>query len=494
MIRALASRRVKRWALATALAAVMPAAWASSAAPPVGAPTDADRALAREVIEQLIRIPTVKGNGQVPVLAAALAQRFRDAGFAADDMQIIPSQGDTDATAALVVRYRGPAGSPRLPVAILGHMDVVGAVASNWSVDPFVPVEKNGYLYGRGSVDNKAQVALVATSFIRLKRAGWKPSRDLVLALSGDEESGSRTTQLLTRHPWVRGAEFALNADSGTGDMSVDGSNKAFFIQAAEKTSVSYKVETRNSGGHSSVPRPDNALYDMATALQSLSELRFPVQFNDINRAMVAELVAKRGGALGKAFQTLLDHPGDATARAVVEQSPEDAHVLWTTCVPTMVEGGNARNALPQNVSLTVHCRIFPGVSPESVRDTLAAAVAPANARVSIDAARAPSPASPIHPGLFAAVRKAVDVNYRGATLTPQMSSGGTDGRYFRLAGIPTYGVGSLVQVRPDDDRAHGIDERVRLDSFARELDFWDVLLKDIAGNPTAGRHGQPPP
>lgn len=469
--------------LMLALNVAAPDTWARGAdLPAAPGPTDADRVQARELMEQLIRIPTAKGNGQVPVLAELLAQRFRDAGFAAGDIQIVPVDSDVDTTAALVVRYPGRAHSRLRPVAILGHMDVVGAVAANWSVDPFVPVEKDGYLYGRGSIDNKAQVALVATTFIRLMRAGWVPERDLVLALSGDEESGSQTTRLLTAHPWVASAEFALNADSGTGDMDGDGLNKAFYIQAAEKTSVSYKVDTRNSGGHSSVPRPDNALYDMAVVIQALQALRFPVQFNEINRAMVTERVTKRGGDLGKALQALLDDSGNAAARAVVEQSPEDAHVLWTTCVPTMVEGGNARNALPQNASLTVHCRIFPGMSPESVRETLAAAVAPARAEVRIDAARASSPASPIHPGLFAAVRKAVDANYPGATLSPRMSSGGTDGRYFRLAGIPTYGVGSLVQVHLEDDRAHGIDERVRLDSFMRELDFWDVLLKDIAG------------
>lgn len=473
--------------LALALAAVLPAAEAAGTSKTVPAPTDSDRAQAHALFEQLIRIPTAKGNNKVPELAELLAQRFRDAGFTAQDIQVVPVKSDADTTAALVVRYRGRMGSKLRPIALLGHMDVVGAVASNWTVDPFMPVEKDGYLYGRGSVDNKAQVALIVTTLLRLRQAGWVPERDLVLALSGDEESGSKTTQMLTAHPWVKAAEFALNADAGTGDMDADGSNKAFFIQAAEKTSVSYKVETRNSGGHSSVPRADNALYDMASAIQALQSLRFPVQFNEINRAMVVALAAKREGALGDAFRALLKDPSDAAARAVVERSPEDAHVLWTTCVPTMIEGGNARNALPQNASLTVHCRIFPGVSPASVRDTLAEAVKAANATVSIDAARASSPASPIHPRLFAAVRKAVDVNYPGATLTPQMSSGGSDGRYFRIVGIPTYGVGSLVLVSPDDDRAHGIDERMRLDSFARELDFWDVLLKDIAG-PAASR------
>lgn len=477
---------MKRAAMAVAIsaAALLGAVPRADAQPQSGAVTDQDRKQARELFESLIRIPSSRGNGQVPVLADLLRQRFLAAGFRTEDIQVLPLKTDADETAALVVRYRGVESSVLPPIVLLGHMDVVGVVPANWSVDPFQPTEKDGYLYGRGSVDNKAQVALIVSTLLRLKRAGWQPKRDLVLALSGDEESGSRTTQVLTQHPWVQGAEFALNADAGTGDMDADGSNKAFFIQAAEKTSVSYKVETRNKGGHSSVPRADNALYEMADALKALQALKFPVQFNEINRAMVNALAVKREGELGRAFATLLESPEDAAAREVVERYPEDAHVLWTTCVPTMIDGGNARNALPQNVSLTVHCRIFPGVTTEAVAEQLNAAVASAGATVKVDAARASSPASPIHPGLFASVRKAVDVNYPGATLTPLMSSGGSDGRYFRIAGIPTYGVGSLVLVSPDDDRAHGIDERMRLDSFARELDFWDVLLKDIA-NPT---------
>ena len=436
-----------------------------------------DRAEARELLDQLVAMPTFKGNGQVPVLAAELSRRLREAGFAEDQIQLLAMDANGNATAALVVRYAGRSGSDRAPIALLGHMDVVEAIADNWASDPFTATEKDGYLYGRGVVDNKAQVSLLVTTLMRLKRAGWVPDRDLVLALSGDEESGSHTTRLLTRHPWLQGAEFALNADAGP-----DGRTFAFFIQAAEKTSVSFTLATSNSGGHSSMPRPDHAIHQMAGALSALQTLRFPVQFNDINRAMVHELVATRDVELATALQSLLKDPADPAARLQVERYPQDAHILWTTCTPTMIHGGNARNALPQNVDVTVHCRIFPGVPVEQVHAQLIAAINDPGVVVTIDAARASSPPSPIHPALFAAVRRAVHANYPGASVVPEMSSGGTDGRYFRQVGIPTYGVGSLAQLHPDDDRMHGIDERLRLTSFDRELVFWDVLLKELAG------------
>ena len=480
-------QRPKRWpGLLLALAVISSSLPAMATQAHPLAPTTADRVLARALYLDLLRIPTVKGNGKVPELADHLTARLQAAGFDSADIARLPVQTEGDTTLGLLVRYRGASGNTHKPIALLAHMDVVDAVAANWSTDPFVPVEKDGYLYARGSMDTKASVALLVTTFIRLKRAGWVPDRDVVLALSGDEESGSRTTQLLAAHAWIQNAEYALNADGGTGALGKDGAPPAFFFQAAEKTSVSFKLETRNRGGHSSAPRADNALYDMADALQAIRALRFPVQFNEVNRAMAQALVASRGGALAQALQTLMAQPDNAAARAVVERYPEDAHILWTTCVPTMIQGGNARNALPQNVSTTVHCRIFPGVSTESVQAALTQAVAASGATVTVDAARGSSPPSPIRADLFAAVRKAVHANYPSATLTPEMSSGGTDGRYFRAAGIPTYGVGSLALQHPEDDRAHGVDERMRLQSFDDELLFWDVLLKALAGNASA--------
>ena len=467
-----------RRTVALALLAAATATPVAAAAPVV---TDADRALAREIIGDLVARRTAKGRGQVPAMADALAARFRAAGFAAGDIETVPLEIDGEKTVGLVVRYAGRGGGSK-PIALLAHMDVVDAVAENWASDPYKPVERDGYLYGRGSVDNKAGVTLLATSFIRLKRAGWVPDRDLVLAFSGDEETGMRTTRLLTRHRWVAGAEYALNSDAGTGAMARDGSNPRFSIQSAEKTFATFLVAAKNPGGHSSAPRPDNAIFALADAIKAIQAHRFPVETNDISTTMVRDLAAERPGELGDALTALLANPRDAAARAVAERYPEHSHMLWTTCVPTMLSAGNAPNALPQNAVATVNCRIFPGTPVAAVQATLANAIGNPEVKVTLDGEGVESPVSPVRPDLFAAITRAVHVNYPGAPVRPTMSSGGTDGREFRRAGIPTYGAGSLALVRPDDSRSHGTDERLRLDSFYKELAFWEVLLKDIAG------------
>jgi carboxypeptidase PM20D1 len=449
--------------------------------------TDADKAMAREIIEQMVKFRTAKGYGQVPAMAEALATRFRAAGFAAEDIQMIPAEIDGEKTVGLVVRYKGSGKSGKKPIAILAHMDVVDALKENWSTDPYVPVEKDGYLYGRGSVDNKAGMTLVSTTFIRLKKAGWVPTRDLLIAFSGDEETGMVTTRMLTQHPWVKEAEFALNSDAGGGSIERDGSNPTFSIQSAEKTFATFMVAASNPGGHSSSPRPDNAIFELADAIKAIQAQKFPVQFNEITRGMVKNLAQKQGGELGTALTTLLANPNDAAARVVAEKYPEYTSLLWTTCVPTMLKAGNAANALPQNAVATVNCRIFPGTTVASVKDTLATAIGNPKITITQDGESVESPVSPARPELFASLRKAVDANYPGAPLEPSMSSGGTDGREFRRAGIPTYGAGSLAMVRPDDNRAHGTDERLRLDSFYKDLTYWDVLLKDVAG-PKGGR------
>ncbi|GGE14792.1 peptidase M20 [Polymorphobacter glacialis] len=450
----------------------------AAAPPPV---TPAEKAEARAIIRQMIAIKTAKGEGQVPVLAEALAVRFRAAGFAAEDIVMLPAVIDGEKTVGLLVRYRGKSAA-RKPIALLAHMDVVGALAENWATDPWQPIEKDGYLYGRGSSDNKAGMTLLATSFLRLKRAGWVPDRDVVLAFSGDEETGMRTTRLLAAHAWVKDAEFALNSDAGGGQMERDGSNPRFAIQSAEKTVATYQIAAANSGGHSSVPRPDNAIFDIADAIKAVQAVRFPVEFNEITRAMVADRVAARSDELGGALKALLANPADAAARAIAEKHPSDANILWTTCVPTMLKAGNAPNALPQNAVLTVNCRIFPGTSVAAVQAVLTKAIGNAAIKVTLDGDTVESPVSPVNARLFDSLTRAVHVNYTGAPVKPNMSSGGTDGRVWRRAGVPTYGAGSLAMVHPDDGRAHGTDERVRLDSFDKELLYWDVLLRDVAG------------
>jgi acetylornithine deacetylase/succinyl-diaminopimelate desuccinylase-like protein len=241
-------------------------------------------------------------------------------------------------------------------------------------------------------------------------------------------------------------------------------------------------VATSNPGGHSSAPRPDNAIFELADALKKIQAHRFPVEFNEISRAMVQDLAAENKGELGTALTRLVADPRDTAAIQVAAKYPEYSNILWTTCVPTMLRAGNAPNALPQNAVATVNCRIFPGTPVAAVQATLQQVVGSDQIKISLDAEAVESPVSPVRDDLFASLRRAVHANYPGAPVKPSMSSGGTDGREFRRAGIPTYGAGSLALVRPDDSRAHGTDERVPLKSFYKELTFWDVLLRDLAG------------
>ena len=464
--------------VASALAAATLAAPALAQGPQV---TAADRALAREIVTEMVGIRTARGQGQVPTLIAAVSRRLKAAGFADEDIQAVPLEIDGEKTAGHVVRYRGSGKTARKPVALLAHMDVVDAVPSAWSTDPFKPVVKDGYLYGRGSVDNKAGAALLVTTFIRLKRANWVPDRDLVLAFSGDEETGMRTTHEVTKHPFVRDAEFALNSDAGGGQIEKDGSNPSFSIQSAEKTIATFRIVASNPGGHSSAPRADNAIFDAARVIMAVKDLRFPVEFNEISKVMVTDLAERSPGQYGDALTRLIANPQDQAARAVAETRVE-SNLLWTTCVPTMLAAGNAANALPSSATVTVNCRIFPGTTVAAVQARIAQAIADPAIKVELESQGAESPVSPVREDLFAKIRRAVHVNYPGAPVKPSMSSGGTDGREFRSAGIPTYGAGSLALVRLEDSRAHGADERLPLAAFEKELVFWDTLLKDIAG------------
>ena len=454
----------------------------SRAAAPIGGSADTE---ARTLLRELVAIRSAKGQGQVPTIAELLAARFRRAGFADADIRILrTNRDDGEPIAALLLRYRAVDPNGARPIALLGHMDVVDADAARWQSDPFVMSERDGYWYGRGSADNKGPIAAIASTLIRLKRAGWAPRRDLVLALSGDEESGSKTTMTLVRDPWLQGVEYAINGDTGGGQRDADGGHPVFDLQVAEKTSVSFKLRSRNRGGHSSEPRADNAFYDIADAIKAIQHLRFPVMIDHANRGMVEGLARDRGGELGAAFTALLANPADAAARAVVERHPQDAHVLWTTCVPTMISGGSARNALPQGAELIVHCRIFPGVAIEAVQAALVAAVGNPAVSVEIDAARGSSPPSRLRDDVMDAARRALATQYPGVELRPSMSSGGSDGRYFRAAGIPTYGLSPMADIRPVDDRAHGIDERLRIDSFDKALPFWEAFLRELAAAP----------
>jgi len=457
--------------------ALIPAGCAADAP----SPSQPDADLAVDILKEIVALRTAKGYGQTPAMAEALAARLKSAGFSDDDIDMPSMEIDGEQVSALVVRYKGD--GDEAPIALLAHMDVVDANPDTWGTEPFTPTVKDGYLYGRGAVDNKAGIGALITTFMRLKREGWTPDRDLVIAFSADEETGMQTTRMLTQHEWVRDAEFALNSDAGTGSVAPDGSDPTFSIQSAEKTYATYFVTARNTGGHSSAPRPDNALFDIAGAIKAIEALRFPVEFNDITRSMTRNLAETQEPAVRDALLTLLETPDDAEARLVVEQSDARAHFLSTTCAPTMLSAGSAENALPQRAMLTVNCRIMPGTSPAAVQEVLERTIDNDAIDIELNGEPVESPVSPVREDLFASIEAAVKIHHPDAKIQPTMSSGGTDGREFRRAGIPTYGAGSITLIRPTDFRAHGIDERAPLETYKNQLVFWETLFKDIAGD-----------
>lgn len=436
---------------------------------------------AREIYARTIAIPTELGRKKVPEMTEYLAQEFRAGGFPAEDVVVTPFNLPADQTATLVVRYRGD-GTAGKPIALLAHMDVVTARREDWERDPYQLIEENGFFYGRGTFDNKQGTTALTATFLRLKKEGFRPTRDLIIYFSGDEETAQYTTAVMLRdHRNLVDAEFALNTDAGGGTLDDDSGKPLYYtLQAAEKTYADFILAARNPGGHSSQPRSDNAIYDLAAALMRVRDYAFPVMTNDITLASLRAASRTTPGELGAAMGRFAANPQDEAAAAVIAASP--SYVGWTrtTCVATMLSGGHAENALPQSATSNVNCRIFPGVNVEDVRSALQKVVGDA-----IDVkAKAPSlssDASPLRPDVVAAVTRAVHRLHPGIEVVPNQASGATDGLLFRAAGIPTYGVDGLF-IRPKDEFAHGLNERVPVDGFYASLDYWYYLLKDLAG------------
>jgi acetylornithine deacetylase/succinyl-diaminopimelate desuccinylase-like protein len=446
----------------------------AAAAPAV---SDRDRAEAREIFASAIAFETSIGNGQVPKLAESLADRFRKGGFAASDVTIVPS-GET---ASLVVRYHGD-GSGGRPIALLAHMDVVAAKRSDWKRDPFKLIEENGTFYGRGTIDIKSEVVLLTETFLRLKAQHFVPTRDLIIYFSGDEETLQKSSEdVVANHRELVDAEFALNGDGGGGVLAEDtGKPLQFYVQGAEKSSATFSLTARNPGGHSSMPRADNAIYELAAALTAVQHYQFPVMTNEWTLGDLRAAGTLTPGPLGAAMRRFAADPTDAVAAAEISKTPAFVGKLRTTCVATMLAGGHADNALPQSAVGTVNCRIFPGVSPATVQQQLQALAGPA---IEITSNYEPlaSDASPLRQDVIAAVGKALAASNPGATIVPTMAAYATDGAVFRKHGIPTYGVSALFS-KPSEEFAHGLDERIPVASFYSGLAYWDVLLHALAG------------
>jgi len=470
---------------ATALVALT--ATSTAAAPPKLTPAEHDATHA--MFEHVIDTPTVIGRHNVPAMAQYVADQFKAAGFPAADIHIMPyhtgsaTQGQDD-TAALIVRWRA-AGMPKAkPILLMGHMDVVEAKPEDWSVDPFKMIEKDGYYYGRGTTDMKDGIVAITQAMIDLKKTGFQPKRDIVVLFTGDEETngigakkGATEWLDLLGHP-----EFGLNADGGGGGFNPDGSPAGYTLQTAEKTYADYTFTVHNRGGHSSKPRKDNAIYSLAHALDKLEAYRFQPMMNETTRAYFEGRQKTEKGPLGDAMRRWLANPNDGEAADIIEASESEVGLTRTRCVATRLFGGHANNALPQLAWARINCRIFPGVDPNAVKTELERVVNDPEVIVTREDDNLASLASPLRPDVTAAYTKAVQALHPGMPVFPEMSTGASDARPFRVAGIPIYGANGGWAVVPIDNRAHGRDERLPVQSLYDNVLHWEMMLHDLAG------------
>lgn len=438
--------------------------------------------MVEELLRDSIARETAHGMGQVPAYAKFLQTQFLAAGFDARDITLVPYEG----TASLLVRYRGDGSSNRRPILFSSHMDVVPADPNDWVRNPFELQEDETFYFGRGVLDNKFDVSVLTTLFIWLKEDGYVPNRDLVIAFTGDEESFQETVQQLTRdYREAIDAEFAFVVDGGGGVLNDAGEAIQYKVGFAEKTYATFAMTARNPGGHSSMPRSDNAIFDLSDALKRLQDFRFPVETNEITLTFFERTAPLLGGEVGEAMARLVADPTDAEAIEVLRQKPEYVGTLGTTCIPTMLAGGHAENALPQSATATVNCRIFPGNSVTDIMGTLQLAAENPELDWSIVGTPVSSDASPFNSEVMTAVKTSLEPLYPGIPVIPQMGSGTTDGAFFRAAGIPSYSLTGIF-INPKDSFAHGLNERIPKISIPQSLIFWRSMIEELAGSNTA--------
>ena len=441
-----------------------------------------DMQRARSILAELVEINTTNSErGDTTAAARALERRLLDAGFPAADVHVlVPTDAATKGN--LVARYRGR--NPSLkPILLLAHIDVVEALPGDWSVDlnPFEFLERGGYYYGRGVTDDKDEAAIYTANFIRMRREGFVPDRDIVVALTADEEGGPRNGVrfLLEEHRELIDAAFALN--EGGGGMARDGEKISNNVQAAEKKFLSYYFTATNPGGHSSLPVKKNAIYDLSQALLAVQGYDFPVMLNEVTEAFFAGSADLVGGEMGEAMRRIVTDPDDAAAAATLSEDTGYNSRLRTTCVATLLEGGHAQNALPQTAQANVNCRLLPSHDPADVRARLQALAEPFEVEVSARGTATPSPPSPLTPEVLEPIERITREMWPGVPVLPVMSTGATDGLYLRREGIPVYGVSGIFGDM-DDRRAHGRDERIRIEHFYEGQEFLYRLVKALAG------------
>ena len=448
-----------------------------------------DRELARAIFKQLIEINTTDSVGNVTTAADAMRKRLLDAGFAPADVVVA---GPNTRKGNMVARLHGRPGTTLKPVLMICHLDVVEAKREDWTTDPFVFTEKAGYFYGRGTQDMKDSDAAMVMSFIRMKREGFVPERDLILALTADEEGGKSNGVdwlLRNRHDLVD-AGFVLNPDAG-GLTTKGGVPLLFAVEATEKLYADYHVTATNPGGHSSLPTSDNAIYHVADALRRLERRPFPFELNEVTRAELAARARLASGQEAADLEGVLRTPPDLMAIVRLSANPVFNATMRTTCVATMMSAGHAPNALPGSATANVNCRILPGHSQEQVRQELIGIFADPTLKVeyTTDAGevlgkgsdRAAAPPPPLLPAVFTPLRSTVEGMWPGLPIVPEMETGASDSIYTMAAGIPSYGFKGMA-IEQGDERAHGRDERLGVESFYAGVEFQYRYLKAMAG------------
>ena len=446
---------------------------------------ESPNALSRSIFQELIEINTTDSVGNVTTAAEAMAKRLRAAGFADSDLAIL---GPNVRKKNLVVRLRGT--GQHKPVLLIGHLDVVEARREDWTTDPFKFIEKDGYFYGRGTQDMKDGDAIMVTSLIRMKKEGFRPNRDIILALTADEEGGTSNgvDWLLQHQRALIDAEFVLNHD-GSSIVSEHGKPLYYELDGTEKVYGDYQLMTTNPGGHSSLPVPDNAIYALAAGLSRLEKYEFPFELNTVTRGYYQQMATIESGQRAADMRAILRATPDPAAIARLSKDPNDHSIMHTTCVATRLDGGHANNALPQRAAAVVNCRILPGHSPEEVRQDLIRVVADQRIVVrSIDdngqvqdkaSDRKGYPPPPLSPEIMKPLESLVASNWPGLKVVPNMSAGASDGVFTSAAGLPTYTVTGIA-IDKDNERAHGRDERLGVESFYKGNEFFYQYLKAV--------------
>jgi len=446
---------------------------------------DATKKLAHEIFKQLIEINSTDSVGSVTVAAEAMAQRFRDAGFDESDLHVL---GPNDRKKNLVVRLHGS--GTQKPVLLIGHLDVVEAHREDWTTDPFQFVEKDGFYYGRGTQDMKSGDAIMAVTLIRFKKEGYTPDRDIILALTSDEEGGASNgvDWLLKNHRDLMDAELVFNHDGG-GILSDHGKPVMMSVDATEKLYADFQLSVTNPGGHSSLPTPDNAIYHLADGLGRLEHYQFPFELNEVTRAYYGRMAKVETGERAADMRGILKNPPDAAAIARLSQDPIDNSTTHTTCVATRLIAGHANNALPQRAEANVNCRILPGHTAEEVRQELIKVLADSNIGVRYEGALGGVTGSgaskksfappPLRRDVFGPLEKVTAEMWPGVPVVPDMATGASDSVYTMGVGLPTYGIAGTAVDR-DDIRAHGRDERLGIESYYKGVDFYYRYLKAV--------------